>query len=570
MDMVNIEIDGRKLQASSGETILQVAKRAGVYIPTLCYHPAVSLLSSCRICIVEVGDCERLVASCSYPVFEGMQVKTHSKRILNARRTVLELILANHPMDCLKCVRNGSCELQTLAEEFNITDIRYQGKKRHYEEDTSSKALVRDPEKCILCGRCIKACGEIQSVWTYDFIKRGFNMKLATAFDCNMDESVCIDCGQCIIVCPTAALKEKSAISDVFEGVFDKSKVSVVQTAPSIRVTIAEALGLDAGLISTGKMVSALRKIGFDYVFDTSFSADLTIMEEAKELLHRVQNNGVLPMFTSCSPGWVKFVETFYPKLIPNLSTCKSPQQMLGAVIKSHFAQQANIDPQKIYSVAVMPCTAKKFERDRDVMSNDVDVVITTRELAKMIKMAGIEFDKLEDSEFDNPLGSSTGAAELFASAGGVLEAALRTAHYMVTGKPAENIEFSFARGLEGVKESVVRLGDAKIKVAAVNTLGNARMLINKILCEEVHYDFIEVMACPGGCIGGGGQPRGGDKERLLKRMKAVYEIDKNKQIRESHENLDIQKLYKEFLKEPGSEISHKYLHTKYQKREGL
>ncbi len=572
---VKIQINGHEILAKKDDTILDAAKRSGIRIPTLCHHPMLSNSGACRMCVVEVEGCQRLVASCTHPVSEGLVVKTHSERVYNARKTILELIIANHPMVCLECERNQNCELQDLAEEYNITEVRYKGKRREAVLDTSSDSIVRDLDKCILCGRCVRACGDdVQKVWAIGTVNRGFESKIASAFDVPLDESVCVNCGQCTAVCPTGALREKSHIQKVMDAIFDPEKVTIVQTAPTIRVSLAEALGYEVGKISTGKMVRALKEVGIDKVFDTSLSADLTIMEEASEFLHRVQHNGKLPMFTSCSPGWVKFVETFYPEFIPNLSTCKSPQQMLGALIKSYYAQKANIDPKNIFSISIMPCTAKKSEGNRPEMSqekiSDVDAVLTTRELARLIKITGLDFGTLEDAEFDSPLAESTGAGNIFASSGGVMEAALRTAHYLITNKELEDIEFKFVRGLEGVKEGELEINGIKLKIAVVNSLGNARDLLDKLLCKELHYDFIEVMSCPGGCIGGGGQPRIKEQEKLLARMKAIYEIDKTKELRESHHNPEIKKLYDEFLEEPYGEKAHKYLHTRYRKRLGF
>lgn len=571
---INITINGHNVETFENSTILQAAKAAGINIPTLCYLANASVTGACRMCVVEVDGARNLVPSCAFPVSEGMKIETHSPRVRRARKTIIELLIANHPQDCLKCDRNGTCQLQELAAEYGIREIRYKGKIRHNLPDLSSASIERDPDKCILCGKCVKVCEEIQSVNAIDFTKRGFDSIVTPAFNHSLEQTVCINCGQCIMVCPTGALREKSIVKQVFEAIHDTKKHVVVQTAPAIRVTIGEAMGMPAGTISTGKMVTALKKLGFGKVFDTDLTADLTIMEEASELVHRVTTGGVLPMMTSCSPGWVKFIEHFYPSLIPNLSTCKSPHEMMGAVVKNYYAQKNGIDPKDIFVVSIMPCTAKKFEAQRPELEEeglcDVDAVLTTRELVKMLKTSGIHFETLEDSEFDNPLGTASGAGDIFAASGGVMEAALRTAYYLITGNELGNIEFQAVRGLDSMKEAIIPINDMNVKIAVINSLGQARKIMDKIISGEAEYHFIEVMTCPGGCIGGGGQPLSTDPEKLRARLKSVYEIDSNKKLRLSHHNPDVKKLYDEFLQKPLSEVSHKYLHTHYEERSGV
>ncbi|OGH96596.1 MAG: ferredoxin [Candidatus Melainabacteria bacterium GWA2_34_9] len=569
---VNININGDNVSVSKGTTILEAANQSGINIPTLCHLKKCTPTGACRICVVEVEGARTLVASCTNPVAEGMKIKTHSNRVIDARKTILELMIANHPMDCLKCDRSGFCSLQSLSEEYGITEVPYQGKKRHNPIDLSSPSIVRDADKCILCGKCVKVCEQIQTVNAIEFTKRGFESVVAPSFDCSLGESNCINCGQCIMVCPTGALTEKGAIEDVRAALKDPAKVVVVQPAPAIRVTIGEAMGMEPGAISTGKMVTALKKLGFNQVFDTDFAADLTIMEEGSELVHRVTNNGVLPLMSSCSPGWIKFVEHFYPSLIPNLSTCKSPHQMLGAVIKSYWAKKAGVDPKDIYVVSIMPCTAKKFEAQRPELENDglrdVDAVLTTRELTKLFKTSGINFSKLEETDFDSPLGLASGAGDIFAASGGVMEAALRSAYFLITGEELENIDFTGVRGLDGVKEATVNVKGLDVKIAVASSLGQARKLMDKVVSGEADYHFIEIMTCAGGCIAGGGQPLNTDIDRIKARLKSIYAIDAKKELRKSHKNADVQKLYEEFLGKPLSEVSHKLLHTHYHQRE--
>jgi len=575
MNIVNISINGKNIEAKPDWTVLEAARAAGINIPTLCYYPFISRRGACRLCSVELEGSPNLIASCVYPVREGLKITTHSPRVLKSRKTILELLVANHNYECLICNRNGNCQLQSLCEEYGISVDRYKGgRKRPDYQDYSSEAYVKDFGKCILCGRCVKVCEELQDVHAIEFVDRGFSMEIQPAFGNKISESVCIDCGQCVISCPVAALKEKDSIEDVFNALSDANKYVIVQTAPAIRVTIGEAMGLKAGTVSTGKMISGLKKLGFKKVFDTAFGADLTVMEEASELVHRIKNNKVLPVMTSCSPGWTKFIETFYPEFIPNLSSCKSPHQMLGAIIKSYFAQRNNIKSEDIFLVSVMPCTAKKFEINRDINKvdgiKDVDAVITTRELAKIFKTGGVNFFQLEDSEFDNPLGSASSAGEIFGASGGVLEASLRTAYYLITGNELEKIDFQSVRGLNRLKEASIDIEGKELKVAAVSSLAEARKLLKKIKCGEVSYDFVEVMACPGGCIAGGGQPYTEDYEVIKARMQALYEIDFGKDIRKAHKNPFIIQLYEDFLGEPLSEVSHKYLHTKFKRRKDV
>lgn len=569
---VNIIINGDAVSVSKGTTILNAARQAGVEIPTLCHLKQCTPTGACRICVVEVDGARNLLASCTNPVAEGMKIQTHSNRVIDARKTILELMIANHPQDCLKCDRSGFCALQSLSEEYGITEVPYEGKKRHNPIDLSSPSIVRDADKCILCGKCVKVCEQIQTVNAIEFTKRGFESMIAPSFNCDLGESTCINCGQCIMVCPTGALTEKNAIEQVRAALADPKKIVVAQPAPAIRVTIGEAMGMEAGTISTGKLVTSLKKLGFNQVFDTDFAADLTIMEEGSELVHRVTNNGVLPMMTSCSPGWIKFVEHFYPSLIPNLSTCKSPHQMMGAVVKSYWAKIAGVDPKDIYVVSIMPCTAKKFEAQRPELANgelrDVDAVLTTRELTKLLKTSGINFKKLEDSEFDNPLGIASGAGDIFGASGGVMEAALRSAYFLITNEELENIDFTGVRGLDGVKEATVNVKGLDVKIAVASSLGQARKLMDKIVAGEADYHFIEIMTCAGGCIAGGGQPLNTDIERIKARLQSTYAIDAKKELRRSHHNTQVQKLYEDFLGKPLGEVSHKLLHTHYHPRE--
>ena len=571
---VTIELNNKKVEAREGETILDVCKRQGLNIPTLCHIKDVFPTGACRMCVVENLKTGKLVTSCSYPVEDGMQISTHSKRVAESRKMIVELLLSNHPDDCLYCSRNKNCELQDLSYDLGVRERRIRGKKNNHKLDTSGVSLVRDPAKCILCGRCVDACGRVMGVHAIDFINRGNKTEIGVAFDKGLNTSSCINCGRCIMVCPTGALYEKNHFAQISEALEDPKKHVVVQYAPSISVTLAEEIGMPAGTDVNGILNAGLRMVGFDAVFDSSFSADLTIMEEASELLHRVQNGGNLPMFTSCCPGWVKYAEEFAPDMIDNLSSCKSPQQMMGALIKSYYAEKQGIDPADIYSVAIMPCTAKKFEAQRDEMTRhgitDVDAVLTTRELAQFFRMYGVETNLLEAEDADTPLGKRSSAGKIFGASGGVMEAALRTAHKKITGEEMKVLEIESLRGFDAVKIAHMQIGELNIGVAVVNGLGHIDALIEEIRQGRDDIHFVEVMACPGGCINGGGQPISLDMEMVKKRMEGLYQIDQNEQLRTSHQNPDIQKIYKEYLGEPLGEKSHHLLHTHYQKREVL
>ncbi len=570
--MVQIKVNNRTIEAKPGEMILSALKHAGIKVPTLCYlenHPPVG---RCRVCVVEVEGRQDLVPACAFPVTEGMKIKTHSPRVLETRRNIVELMLSNHPDDCLYCVRNGNCDLRMLADELGIRERTLVKGEMHYELDTSSPAIVRDPNKCILCGKCVRVCEEIQGVNAIELIGRGLDSRVGISYEMPLQDSRCINCGQCVMVCPTGALYEQSHLQMVIDAINDPEKVVVAQHAPAISVSLSEELGLDTGIDICDKMTAAMRQIGFDYVFDTSFSADLTIMEEGSELVHRLTTGGTLPMLTSCSPGWVKFLEQFYPDMLENISTCKSPQQMMGAIIKSFFATKANIDPEKIFSVSVMPCTAKKFERQRPEMGQDemldIDAVLTTRELGRLIKMYGVDVNSLEPEGADTPFGERSTAGKIFGATGGVMEAAIRSAYFLVTGKELEDLNVEAARGLEGIKEATVNINGTEVKVAVASGLGNARKLLDEVKAGKRELHFIEVMTCPGGCVAGGGQPIGTDVEKVKKRSAALYKLDAEAGVRVSHKNEWITRLYEEFLGKPLGERSHKLLHTHYHKRE--
>ncbi len=569
MTMVNLTINGKAIQAPQGATILEAARTAGVYIPTLCYHPELRPEGACRLCMVEASGARTLVASCVYPVSEGMVVKTNTNKVREARKTVVELLLTNHPKDCLCCQKSGDCELQKIAADLGVRKIRFEGgETKAHTLDNSNPSLIRDQEKCILCGRCIRVCRDVQGMSVYSFAGRGFNTIVSTAFEHDLKDSVCTYCGQCASVCPTGAIVEKDDTGKVWDAINNEEKVVIVQTAPAVRVALGEELGIPAGSVVTGKMVAALRRLGFDKVFDTNFTADLTIMEEGHEFLHRLQNGGVLPMLTSCSPGWVNLMELKYPELLPHLSTAKSPQQMFGAVAKTYYAEKAGIDPAKIFCVSVMPCTAKKAEAAREEMCasgyRDVDVVITTRELGRMIREAGIDFANLPEEEFDSPLGAGTGAAVIFGTTGGVMEAALRTVAEVVLGKELENIEYHDVRGMEQTREAVIKVGDIDVKIAVVHTLASARKMLERIKEGTADYHFIEVMACPGGCIGGGGQPIPVNAEIRKIRREALFACDRASELRKSHENPEIKEIYDTWLGKPLGEKAHSLLHTHY------
>jgi iron-only hydrogenase group A len=565
-EQMQIFIDDIPVQANKGDTILSAAKRAGKYIPTLCYLAEINEIGACRVCVVELADSNKIVASCITPVQEGMKVKTNSKRVRNTRKMNVEFLLSNHDVNCTSCIRNEDCELREVAEFLGIRDLRFEGVKTRQKVDKSTPSIMRDPDKCILCRRCVSVCKSVQSVKAIVTDGRGFETMVSPSFYDELAESPCVYCGQCSTVCPTGAITEVEYIEEVWNAIYNPNKHVVVQTAPAVRVGLAEAFGEKPGTIVTGQMVSALKELGFDKVFDTNFTADLTIMEEGTELIDRIQNGGTLPLFTSCSPGWIKFLEHQYPEYINHLSSCKSPQQMFGSIAKSYYAQKENINKEDLVVVSIMPCTAKKFEATREEMNGDVDYSLTTRELGRMIKQAGIDIKNLQEKEHDKLLGVSSGAADIFGSTGGVMEAALRTAYEIITGKELENIDFEQVRGLKGLKEASVMVDDLEVKVAVAHGLSNARKILEKMKNGE-EYHFIEFMACPGGCIGGGGQPLAATEDVIEKRMKAIYEIDKNKTLRKSHENPYIKKIYEEFLEEPGSHKAHELLHTKYRVR---
>ncbi|MCL4219189.1 MAG: [FeFe] hydrogenase, group A, partial [Candidatus Hydrogenedentes bacterium] len=566
--MCVIEVNGKSIEATEGEMLLPVLQRAGVHVPTLCNMEDLLPSGACRLCVVELDGRPNLAPSCATPVCSGMKVMTHSPRAVRARKTIIELLLANHPDDCLYCIRNNECDLQDLAAQLGVRQRRYAGNRRQTPVDVASMALVRDQDKCVLCGKCVRVCEEVQGVAAIDFVGRGSETAIDTAFGEGLNLSSCVYCGQCVIACPTGALREQSHIKQVAEALHDPEKVVAAQIAPSVSVTLGEEFGLKPGTDVAGLMNAALRRLGFDYVFDTSFAADLTIMEEASEFVHRIKTGGTLPLFTSCSPGWVKFVEEFYPDFLPNLSSCKSPQQMLGAVIKTWFAQREEIPPASLYSVSVMPCTAKKFEATRSEMGRngmqDVDAVLTTRELARMIQLHGIDFNMLEPALADDPFGVRSSAGKLFGASGGVMEAALRTAYHLITGDELEQLKVEAVRGLKEVKMARITIGDLEIGVAAVNGLIHARRLLEEIRGGRDDLHFIEVMTCPGGCIAGGGQPQTSDVKVLKARMQALYSIDEQETLRTSHGNPSVQRIYDEFLEKPLGERSHELLHTHY------
>lgn len=566
--MVQLTINNIRVNAEEGMTILDAAKSVGISVPTLCHLKDLVPTGACRICSVEVEGQRGLVPSCAFPIYEGMVVDTNSPRVRRARKTIVELLVENHPQDCLICVRNKNCELQDLSEKYGLREHRYVGETKDHAIDISSASMERDPAKCILCGRCVRVCHEIQKVGAIDFTNRGFKSIVTTPYNKGLNVSDCILCGQCILVCPTAALREKSTLKEVSNALRDKSKYVVVQVAPAVRATLGEEYNFPLGTDVTGQLVTGLRRLGFKKVFDTNFAADLTIMEEAAELINRIKNNGPLPMFTSCCPGWVKFAESNYPEILPHISSCKSPHEMEGAVLKTYYAKKMGINPKDIFVVSVMPCTVKKYESNRAELTEDtfpdVDAVITTRELVRFFKMVGIDFEGLPQDNFDNPLGESTGAAAIFGTSGGVMEAALRTAYFSLTGKDLDKLEFDSIRGAEGLKEAVVNIDGTELNIAVVNGIGNVRQVIDEINEKRSKYHFIEVMSCPGGCINGGGQPIHQIPEKLIKRMKALYQIDLEMKSRRSYENESIKTLYKEYFIEPNSHKAHDILHTDY------
>lgn len=572
--MVNIKINGVEYAVPEGSTILEAARFAGIKIPTLCYLKEINAIGACRICVVEVKGARSLVAACVYPVNNGMEIFTNSPKVIESRKTTLELILSNHNKSCLSCTRGGNCELNELCVEYDVDINKYEGENPVPEIDYSAAHMYRDNSKCILCRRCVAACGVTQGIGVIGANERGFATQIASAFDMDLADTACVSCGQCIVACPTGALAEKDDTQKVMDAIADPNKMVVVQAAPAVRASIAEAFGAPVGTNGEGKMIAAMRRLGFDKVFDTNFSADLTIMEEAHEFLGRVQNGGTLPMITSCSPGWVRYCENYFPEFIPNLSTCKSPQQMFGAVVKTYYAQKLGKNPEDIVSVSVMPCTAKKYEVARDGQAAagvpDVDITITTRELAHLIKKEGIMFNDLPDEQCDSPLGGYTGAGVIFGATGGVMEAALRTAVWKLTGEDDNApIDFKEVRGTEGIKEATYNVAGKEVKIAVASGLANAKKLLKSVKSGEAKYDFIEIMACPGGCVNGGGQIIQPASVRNFtdiraKRAEVLYGIDENCAQRRSHENPDIQTLYKEFFGEPNSHKAHEILHTNY------
>ncbi|MDL2235073.1 [FeFe] hydrogenase, group A [Christensenellaceae bacterium OttesenSCG-928-L17] len=574
--MINMIIDGRAVQTPDGSSVLDAAFKAGIRIPTLCNLKGINNIGACRMCLVEDVKTGKLQASCVLPAAEGLEVKTASPAVLHARRAVLELILSDHDRSCLTCKRNQTCELQELADELGVTEIEFDGARIVKTIDAISPAVIRDNNKCILCRRCVAACENTQSVFAIGMQNRGYKTQVGSIFEKSLDEVACINCGQCIVSCPTGALTEKDGTKAVWRALEEGKKV-IFQPAPAVRFGIGEAFGLPTGTRCTGKLAAAMRRLGAYKVFDVQFAADLTIMEEGTELLQRVQNGGVLPMITSCSPGWVKFCEHFYPEFLPNLSTCKSPNQMQGAITKTYFASKEGIDPNELFVVSVMPCTAKKFEIIRDGMGRDgyrdVDANLTTRELAAMIKMAGIDFAKLPDEDFDDLLGDSTGAATIFGVTGGVMEAALRTVADILEKKDLEKIEYAPVRGLTGIKEATVNIGGMDVNVAIAHGTANARKLLDAIKAGEKNYHFIEIMGCPGGCVNGGGQPIVSARARYdfdpkTTRAQATYEEDRNMPVRKSHQSPAIKKIYEDFLGEPCGHKSHELLHTHYVARD--
>ncbi|MFA7672572.1 MAG: NADH-dependent [FeFe] hydrogenase, group A6 [Clostridia bacterium] len=571
MNLVNVIIDGIKVQVPEGSTILEAARLANVEIPTLCYLKGINEIGACRMCLVDIGA-RALQAACMYPVNEGLKVTTNSPKIRDIRKATLELILSNHDRNCLTCIRNRSCELQALADKLNIREISFDGKSKGLPIDDLSKSIVRDNNKCILCRRCVSACNNIQTVGAIAVTNRGYNTLVSPADNRSLADVNCVNCGQCISVCPVGALYEKDNTKEVWDAIKDPDKYVVIETAPSVRAGIGEEFGYPIGTPVTGKMVGAIKKLGFDKVFDTDTAADLTIMEEGTEFINRLKNGGKLPLITSCSPGWIKFCEHEFPEFLDNVSTCKSPQQMFGAMIKSYFAKKNNLDPNKIFVVSVMPCTAKKFECDREEMDKDVDVAITSRELARMIKEAGIDFTTVDEAQFDDPLGEASGAGHIFGATGGVMEAALRTVYLILEGKPLEDINITPVRGIENIKEATIKIAGIDVNICVASGLGNARKVLNMIKNGEKHYHFIEFMACPGGCVNGGGQPIVPSSIRnkmdiRAERAKALYSEDVNASYRQSDQNPYVKAFYSEYAGEPGSEIAHELLHTHYTKR---
>ena len=577
MENITVKINGAELSVPKGTTVLEAAHIAGIEIPTLCYMKEINAIGACRICVTEVNEGKgfRLVAACVYPCSDKMEICTNSPKVIESRKKTLELILSTHDRKCLSCVRSGNCELQKLCRDYDIQDASvYDGIRNNYEIDNSAAHMYRDNNKCVLCRRCVAVCSEVQGIGVIGANERGFKTFIGSAFDMGLGETSCVSCGQCIAVCPVGAISEKDFTKEVFDAIADPEKTVIVQTAPAVRAALGECFGLPIGTNVEGKMVSALRKLGFDKVFDTDFGADLTIMEEAHEFIDRVKNGGVLPMITSCSPGWVKYCEHYFPEMTENLSTCKSPQQMFGAATKTYYAEKMGIDPKNIVMVSIMPCTAKKFETGRDNQNAagvpDVDYALTTRELGRMIERAGINFHALLDEKFDEPLGISSGAGVIFGATGGVMEAALRTAVHTLTGEDV--VDLPELRGTKGIKEAVYKVCDMDIKVAVVSGLKNAKELLEKVQKGEADYQFIEIMGCPGGCVNGGGQPQQPASIRNFvdirdERAKVLYDIDKSMPVRKSHENPAIKEIYDNYFGEPGSHKAHEVLHTSYVKR---
>jgi iron-only hydrogenase group A len=571
---LTITINDKEYKVDPGQTIMQAADKCGYHIPRLCYHPKLSIEGACRVCIVEVEGMRNFVASCCYPVAEGMKIRTNTKDLRQARRDIVELLVDNHPEDCHTCERDGNCELQRLVYSMGIRHRHFTGERKHYEKDLSGQSVIRDPDKCILCGRCVRMCSEVQGVHCLTQAHRGFNTVVMPAYNMPFAESVCSGCGQCINVCPTASFVEKNYTQELFEKLNDKSLVKVAQFAPSVRAAIGEAFGLPVGRNMEGQLIAALKRLGFDYVFDTQFAADLTVMEEGSEFLERVQGNGPLPLITSCSSAWMKYVEQFYPDMLDNISTAKSPMSMASALFKSYWAEKMKIDPKKIVSVAVMCCTAKKYEAARPELEvhgmRTTDIVVTTREIGWMIKSAGIDFVNIQPETPDAPLGLSSGAGVIFGVTGGVMEAAVRTAYELYTGETLIDIELADIRGFQGVKEAKIVIDGKEIRLAVAHGLGNAHKVMEMVRKDRNRFHFVEVMGCPGGCIGGGGQPYATansiplDEEALRLRAEALYNLDRSKTIRRSHDNPDIQRLYREYLGRPLSEKSHELLHTHY------
>ena len=564
---VNLTIDGIPVTVPEGTTILDAAKKVGVKIPVLCHHPDVQVRAVCRLCVVECDGGSKLKAACANDVWEGVSVVTDNERLRGIRRMILELILAEHPQDCLACIRNQTCELQALAHQFGIYQPGFPVEARHFPRTVDTNTLVRDMSKCVKCGRCVSVCQDTQTVRAINTSRRSVHYEITTPYEKPLIETLCVYCGQCAAVCPVGAIYENDQTDQVFAAIDNPERHVVVQTAPAVRVAIGDEFGLPPGAVTTGKMVTALKRLGFDKVFDTDFSADVTILEEGNELLQRLQTGGKLPMITSCSPGWINFVEVFYPDLIPHLSTCKSPQQMFGALAKTYYPSVYGVDPAKVTCVSIMPCTAKKFESERPEMNSsgyrDVDVVLTTRELARMIKIAGIDFENLPESDYDSIMGDSTGAAAIFGTSGGVMEAALRTVYEVVTGEDLTNLDFEDVRGHQGIKKGSVNLKGTEVKIMVANGLRNARKIMNAIRKGECDAHFIEVMCCPGGCVGGGGQPYATSQQKLM-RMDGLYTLDKSMPVRQSHKNPEVLALYEKFLGQPLGEKSHHLLHTHY------